>query len=137
MSGRDKKDEEFVEALTADLAGAVLEDDAALADEIEEIGPELDGMIARTQELAQGAIGRRRRELLRSPGARSPRQVVSRGRYDGLSRAELVEMLSQRERDHGEGAAVQHRELRDMTDADLRSLLEDWDDAEAEEPGDS
>lgn len=137
MSGRNKKDEEFVEALTADLAGAVLEDDSALAEEIEEIGPELDEMVARTQERAQKAIGRRRRELLRSSGVGSSRHAKGRGAYDGLSRDELVELLLRRQQERGEGAAVQHRELSDMTDADLRSLLEDWDDAEAEEPGNS
>lgn len=122
-----------MEVLTADLASEVLEDDEILAEELEEIGTELQGMLERTQEIARRTIGRRRRELLRDSGAGVRRRIEPLGTYDGLSREDLWAELVRR--GQGMEGAVSHRELGEMSDADLRSALEEWDASEAESSG--
>ena len=124
-----------MEVLTADLANEVLEDEDVLSDELEDIGPELRGMLERTQEMAQQAIGRRRREILRESGAGVGRRVEGPGTYDGLSREELwAEMVR---RGQGMEGSVSHRELEGMSDEDLRSALEDSVASEADSGGGS
>lgn len=124
-----------MEVLTADLANEVLEDDVVLAEELGEIGAELQGMLERTQEMARRTIGRRRRELLRESGAGVRRRAESVGTYDDLSRGELWAELVRR--GQGMEGSVSHRELEAMSDADLRSALEEWDASEAEGRGES
>jgi hypothetical protein len=67
----DGQERDFVEVLTADLADEVLEDDETLAEEVNDIGPALQGMIDRTKEMAARTIGRRRREETNLPALKA------------------------------------------------------------------
>lgn len=136
MTGGRDKERDFVEVLTADLADEVLEDDETLAEEVNDIGPALQGMIDRTKEMAALTIGRRRRELLRESGTGVRRRAEHAGTYDGLSREELwAEMV--RRGSSSSSVSVSHRELEGMSEEDLRSALEEWDAAEVENGGES
>ncbi len=119
MNGGDEEDRRFLDALSNDLASEVLEDETACAEALS-LGPDANAVIARIQQAAGRAVAEQRRARIARLGQHRSEPMPS-GRYGKLSRAEVLKLLEERQ------YAVEHRELTDVTDDDLRTLLEDLD----------
>jgi len=119
MNGGDEEDRRFLDALSNDLASEVLEDETA-CEEALSLGPDANAVVARIQQAAGRAIAEQRRARIARLGQHRSESTPS-GRYDKLSRSEVLRLLEERQ------YAVEHRELTDVTDDDLRTLLEDLD----------
>ena len=119
MSGGNRDELKFLETLSHDLASEVFEDEAA-CEEALRLGPAANVAIARARDAANRAIAEQRRARIAALGRGAP-AVRIEGRYRDMPRAELLKLIGERH------AAVQHRELSDVPDDDLRSLLEDLD----------
>lgn len=128
MSRGDRDELKFLETLSHDLASEVLEDEAACEAALA-LGPDANAAIARAQQAASRAIAEQRRARIATLGRVRPATTAS-GRYNGVPRTELVRLLGERRT-----AAVEHRELTNVSDDDLRTLLEDLD-AVQDEDGD-
>ena len=119
MSGGDRDELKFLETLSHDLASEVFEDEAA-CEEALRLGPDANAAIARARDLASRAIAEQRRARIAALGRALPAARTG-GRYRDIPRTELLKLIGERQ------AAVEHRELTDVPDDDLRSLLEDLD----------
>ncbi len=78
--------------------------------------------------MANAAIAEQRRARIAALGRALP-AARTVGRYRGMPRAELLKLIGERQ------AAVEHRELTDVPDDDLRSLLEDLDSVKTDKSG--
>jgi len=119
-----EKDTTFFDNLAEFLAADVLEDEAALACELDR---EPEGRAAAREHLRAAAlkiIGKERRMLLMGTPIEMP-TILRSDRYAGLPRIELMALCVQRAAS-GQ-MSVQHRDLGNLTDNDLRSMLEDFD----------
>jgi hypothetical protein len=119
MSGGDRDELKFLETLSHDIASEVIEDEAA-CEEALRLGPDANAAIARAGDVANRAIAEQRRARIAALGRALPAARIA-GHYSDMPRAELLKLVKERQ------AVVEHRELRDVPDDDLRSLLEDLD----------
>jgi hypothetical protein len=76
--------------------------------------------------MANRAIAEQRRTRIAALGRAVPAARTG-GRYRDMPRAELLKLIGERQ------AVVEHRELSDVPDDDLRSLLEDLDAVKTDE----
>lgn len=129
MSNKKEEAFRFLDALSHDLAGEVLEDDEVLEEELRSSRVDVGQVLQRVREKSLRAIGEERRAALeeRRRTNRSPAQAVRS--YAGLTRDVLLRMIGER----SDGVAVAHRDLTSVPDEDLRSLLEDLDALEEDE----
>lgn len=119
MSGGNRDELKFLETLSHDLASEVFEDEAACEEALRQ-GPDANAAIARARNVASRAIAEQRRARIAALGRVLP-AARTEGRYRDMPRAELLKLIGERQ------PAVEHRELTDVPDDDLRSLLEDLD----------
>ena len=127
MSKGDRDELKFLETLSHDLASEVFEDETA-CEEALRLGPDANAAIARAGDLASRAIAEQRRARIAALGRVVPAARTG-SRYRDMSRAELLKLIGERQ------AAVEHRELTNVPDDDLRSLLEDLDAVKTDESG--
>lgn len=120
----NEKDTAFFDNLAEFMAADVLEDEAALARELDREPQGRKGARDRLRAAALKVIGTERRKLIMSRPAEIP-AIVRTDRYAGLPRIELMALCAQRAAS-GQ-MSVQHRDLQDLSDDDLRSMLEDFD----------
>jgi hypothetical protein len=128
MSEGDRDELKFLETLSHDLASEVSEDEAA-CEEALRLGPDANTAITRAHDAANRDIAEQRRARIAALGRAVP-AVRTEGRYRDMPRAALLKLLEERQ------AAVEHRELIDVPDDDLRSLLEDLDAMKTDKDGD-
>lgn len=119
MSGGDQDERRFADTLASDLASDVLEDETA-CEEALKLGPDADGVLVRIQQAAARSIAEQRRERIATLWQRRA-AVTHQGRYNELTRVDLLRLVQERE------AAIEHRDLTNVPDEDLRTLLEDLD----------
>lgn len=119
MSGGDRDDLKFLDTLSHDLASDVVEDEVA-CEEALRLGPDANAAIVRARAAADRAIAEQRRVRIAVLGRALP-AARTESRYRDVPRAELLKLIGERQ------AAIEHRELSDVPDDDLRSLLEDLD----------
>jgi hypothetical protein len=127
MSKEERDDLKFLDTLSHDLASQVFEDETACEQALR-LGPDPNAAITRARELASRAIAEQRRTRIAALGRALPTARTA-GRYLDMSRAELLKLIAERH------ATVEHRELTDVPDDDLRSLLEDLDAVKTDEGG--
>ena len=125
MSGGERDELKFLETLSHDLASEVFEDETA-CEEALRLGSDANAAIARARDVANRAIAEQRRARIATLGRALPAARTG-GRYRDVPRAELLKLIGERQ------AAVEHRELSNVPDDDLRSLLEDLDAVKTDE----
>jgi len=125
MTKTTKEKIAFLDALSHDLAEMVVEDEQMLDEELADSPKGRAGLRDFVRLAAQKEIARARRAhmLGRSPNAALPAPAARR--YDDMPRVDLLAICAAR---IAEGQmAVLHRDLETISDADLRSMLEDLD----------
>ena len=126
MSGGDKE-LEFWDAIAHELASDTSED----AEEREEALGADESARSRLRQLvrskAMRAIGQARRKRLTDESLSGVRRARRSGRYDEMTRAELLAIAAARAGGAFSDLAVQHRGFESASDEDLRSMLEDAD----------
>jgi hypothetical protein len=130
MSIGDEKDEMFLDALSHEFASEVLRDDQELE---KALGPTRVALRDRVRVAAKRAIGKERRKRLEERSLQGVRRAETEQRYAALNREELLVMARARFEGPGSAAAVQHRNLDEVTTEDLRTMLEDVDRLEAQD----
>lgn len=130
MSIADEKDEVFLDALSHELASEVLKEDSELE---KALGPTRIALRDRVRLAARRAIGKERRSRLEERSLLGVRRAATEEKYAALEREELLAMAKNRFEGLGSSAAVQHRDLDELTTEDLRTMLEDADRLEAQD----
>jgi hypothetical protein len=128
LSSGNEKDQVFLDALSHELATEVLEDESELA---KALGPTRVSLRNRVRLAAKRAIGRERRKRLEQRSLEGVRSALPASRYGELSREDLLLLARARFEGLGASAAVQHRDLNEVTTDDLRTMLGDADRLEA------
>lgn len=131
MSGGKRDELTFLETLSHDLASEVFEDEVS-CEEALRLGSDADAAIARARGVADRAVAEQRRARIAALGhdpvlGRGVPATRMPGRYGAVSRTELMRMIGERQ------AAVEFRDLTNVPDDDLRSLLEDLDAVKTDE----
>ena len=130
MSVANEKDEVFLNALSHELASEVLTDDSELE---KALGPTRSALRDRVRLAAKRAIGTERRKHLAERPLAKGRRAMTEQKYAALDREALLVMARVRFESLGSSAAVQHRNLDEVTTEDLRTMLEDMDRLEAQD----
>lgn len=133
----DRKKKSPKKALDDLVDFAHLSDDAPVDAEAElrSAGVDVSAFLAKVHEGIARVEDEERLAWLRAARetASKPERTRSASKYAGLSRAELEGLVRKRDVGGGEASAYFHK-LEKHTEEDLRTLLEDLDDLEDEEP---